>query len=121
MDMYMKNSFAKINNGSRGILFKELKRQYRIEPYLQYNIARDLTTAFSKIRLCSHKLYIERGSLVVQKVDYHKRVCTLCTINDIQDEYHVIMMCSNYKVLGKKISEMLQVQATQHGEVFFHN
>ena len=29
-----------------------------MEPYLQCNIIRDLTTAFTKVRLCSHKLYI---------------------------------------------------------------
>ena len=114
MDMYIQNRFAEINNSSRCRLFKNLKKHYRMEPYLQCNIARvySLLTAFTKIRLCSHKLYIERGRWIVPKVEYHKRMCTLCTINDIQDENHIIMMCSNYKVLRKRISEMLLLQTT---------
>ena len=36
----------------------------------------------------------------------------LLLINDIQDENHIIMVCSNYKVLRKRISEMLLLQAT---------
>ena len=42
-------------------LYKELKDNHEMEPYLQRNINRALIITFTKLLLSSHKLLVERG------------------------------------------------------------
>ena len=73
-----------------------------IEPYLRRNISYTLRITFTKMRLSSHKLLVERGRWVKPKINYCDRLCTLCHKHDIQDEYHALMICSRYESLRKK-------------------
>ena len=81
---------------------KELKENHDIEPYLRRNISCTLRITFTKMRLSSRKLLVERGRWVKPKINYCDRLCTLCHKHDIQDEYHALMICSRYESLRKK-------------------
>ena len=50
-----------------------------------------LRSAFTKLRLSSHRFMVERGRWMKPKVQYIDRKCTLCNDNDIQDEYHIVL------------------------------
>ena len=50
------------------------------------------------MRLSSHRLFIERGRW--KSIPRADRKCTLC--NEIEDEYHVMLICPRYTVLRKK-------------------
>ena len=73
-----------------------------MEWYLQENFNCELRQCLSKNKLCSHKLFIERGSWMKPIIELNDRICTLCNAKDIEDEYHVLMICSNNKTLCMK-------------------
>ena len=62
----------------------------------------NLRTAFTKFRLSSHKLLVERGRWKSLKLDYELRKCTLCDSGDIEDEYHVTLICEQFVDIRKK-------------------
>ena len=101
-DMYMQQCFSDMSSGSRCRLYRHIKEDFQLEPYLRKNYNRDLRQCLTKIRLSSHKLYIERGRWQKPKVEYCDRLCTLCEQRDIEDEYHVLMTCPHYKSLRLK-------------------
>ena len=49
----------------------------------------------SKLRLSSHQLLIETGRH--KNVERKNRKRTLCNLNEIEDEFHFILVCPFYK------------------------
>ena len=66
------------------------------------NIRRDVRVCFTKLRLSSHKCLVERARWLKVKVPYTQRTCTLCNSNDIEDEYHVTLVCEYFRDSRKK-------------------
>ena len=48
----------------------------------------------AKLRLSSHKLNIEIGRH--SKIDRQDRKCIRCNLNDIEDEFHSVLVCPDY-------------------------
>ena len=63
------------------------------------NIRRGVRVCFTKLRLSSHKFLVERARWL--KVSYTQRTCTLCNSNDIEDEYHVTLVCEYFRDVRK--------------------
>ena len=80
-------------------MYKEIKQVHKPERYLIININTNLRTAFTKFRLSSHKLLVERGRWKSLKL----RKCTLCDSGDIEDEYHVTLICEQFFDIRKNI------------------
>ena len=54
--------------------------------------------ALCRMRLSSHRLFVERGRWKsIPRVDTKFTLC-----NEIEDEYHVMLICPRYTVLRKK-------------------
>ena len=53
----------------------------------------------AKLRLSSHQLNIETGRR--RNISRSDRKCTLCNSNDIEDEYHFVLICPIYYDLRK--------------------
>ena len=100
--MYMQQCLGNINASSRCRLYRNLKEDFELAPYLRKNKNKDLRQCLTKIRLSSHKFFIERGRWLKPKVEYCDRLCTLCEKRDIEDEYHIILTCPHYKSLRVK-------------------
>ena len=45
---------------------------------------------------------MERGRWKSLKLDYELRKCTLCDSGDIEDEYHVTLICEQFVDIRKK-------------------
>ena len=60
------------------------------------------TSYYTKLRLSSHKLLVERGRWMKPKLQYEMRKCTLCDSEDIEDECHVTLVCQQFKDLKTK-------------------
>ena len=58
---------------------------------------RKFRNAFSKLRLSSHQLAIETGRHT--GIERQNRKCTLCTKDDIEDEFHFVLICPLYRSL----------------------
>ena len=48
------------------------------------------------MRISAHKLPVESGRYT--KTPYEDRVCTLCQSNEIGDEFHYLLSCSNQNI-----------------------
>ena len=59
-------------------------------------------SAVSKLCLGNHSLYIETGRHTVPKTPEHLRTCTLCQLNNIENETHVLFSCTLYNALCSK-------------------
>ena len=61
------------------------------------NIRHDLRMYYTKFRLSSHKFLVERARWRKDKIPYHERTCSLCNVHDVQDEYHIALICECFK------------------------
>ena len=95
-DNFIQHCFADIIASTRCHTYKDIKSIHDIEPYLQSDIHSSLRSAFTKLRLSSHRFMVERGRWIKPKVQYIDRKCTLCNGNDIQDECHIVLKCAYY-------------------------
>ena len=93
--MYIQDGFNYIQSSIRNYVHKP-------EAYLTVNINNKVCTSFTKFRLSSHKLLVERRCWTVSQLDYKLRKCTLCNSGDIEDEYHVTLVCEQFADAGKK-------------------
>ena len=59
--MYMQHCLSEINSSSSCRLYKELKQVFTPESYLLVRMDKKLGTSYTKFRLSSHKLLVERG------------------------------------------------------------
>ena len=57
---------------------------------------------YTKFRLSSYKFLIERARWHKTVIPYHERTCTLCNQHDIQDEYHVTLICKYFNDIREK-------------------
>ena len=101
-DNFIQHCFADIEASTRCCTYKDIKSIHDIEPYLQRDIHSSIRSAFTKLRLSSHRFMVERGRWMKPKVQYNDRKCTLCNDNDIQDEYHIVLKCAYYNEVRRK-------------------
>ena len=73
---------------------KKLNKYISLKKYLTININKKDRTSFTKFRLNSHKILVERGRWATSKLDYELelRKYTLCNSGNIEDEYHVTLV-----------------------------
>ena len=100
--MYIQDGFKDIQSSSRCRMYKEIKQVHKPEAYLTININKKVRTSFTKFRLSSHKLLVERGHWTISKLDYKLRKCTSCNSDDIEDKYHVTLVCEQFTDARKK-------------------
>ena len=53
-------------------------------------------------KACINQTPVERGRWMKPKLQYEMRKCTLCDSEDIEDEYHVTLVCQQFKNLRTK-------------------
>ena len=56
----------------------------------------NLRVNYTKLRLSSHKFLVERARWRKVKIPYAQRTCTLCSSDDIEDKYHIVLICKNF-------------------------
>ena len=77
-------------------LYSKIKKVYRTEPYLLSNLSYEEKKAVAKCRISAHCFPIEFDRR--RNVDRQNRLCKLCNMNLIGDEYHYIIKCNNSEI-----------------------
>ena len=75
---------------------------------------KNLRTSYTKFRLSSHKLLVERGRWMKHKLQYEMRKCTLCDSENIEDEYHVTLECQQLKDLRTNYKKKVLLLETKY-------
>ena len=99
-DMYISNWRSDLEASTSLLLFKELKINFEISDYLLCLRNVKNRIVLSRLRLSSHKLAIEKGRHL--NVERNQRKCIYCDLNEIEDEFHFILMCPKYVDLRNK-------------------
>ena len=96
IDSFWQTNNCEIESLSINRLYRHLQPQH--VSYLS-NLQNDFVrVALTKLRLGSHNLFVERGRW--NNTNYLERKCLLC--NDIEDEYHFVIICTRYLDLRVK-------------------
>ena len=77
-------------------MYRELKRDFYYEPYLDMVGERTHQVALTRLRLSNHRLRIEMGRYTRPKTVRAQRVCILCNSGEVEDETHVLLQCTLY-------------------------
>ena len=78
------------------------KSEYKYEPYL--DIIKDPKKRFmyTKFRISAHDLNIEKQRYVKPRIPPSKRLCEMCNLKKVEDEFHVLFHCTKYTELRLK-------------------
>ena len=98
-DMYYQRWHAEINNSSRLRLYSMYKYQFEFASYLDLITEPKYRYTLSRFRLSCHNLAIESGRFDnTRKID---RLCSFCSMNVIENEYHFLLCCPFYSELRR--------------------
>lgn len=78
------------------------KKSFNYENYVA-TFNRSLRAPFTKLRISSHSLMIENGRHFQPKIEPQNRLCKLCNLNAVEDEFHFMMICPYYADLRSKL------------------
>ena len=76
--------------------YNTFKHVIKFEPYLDFMENTSLTKIYSRFRLSSHDLKIERGSYDAKSTPPDEGLHSLCNLNEVEDEFHFLMICPRY-------------------------
>lgn len=107
IDQYIQHWYSKGSQSSKAIAYFCFKREFTLEKYFIL-LPRKLYTQFYRIRTGNHKLPVETGRW--DGTELQERTCSLCTLNDIGDEFHYIITCPYFQVDRRKYLKPYYIQ-----------
>lgn len=89
-----------VKYGNKLRSYRTYKNTFQREEYLKLN-SKQLRGEFARLRLSAHDLQIERGRYVKgdKRKEPEERLCTCCTLDECENEYHFAMICPLYNDL----------------------
>jgi hypothetical protein len=93
-DQYEQLWHEQINNSSKCIIYRMYKTEFKFEKYL-VNSTFKLRQIYTKFRCRSSRIPIESG--ICSGIQRQDRLCSLCAINEVGDEFHYIFICPFFK------------------------
>ena len=76
--------------------YKLFKTSYCLEPYLNLNLPKKTYSNIARFRTSSHNLKIETGRHNRPKTPVEDRKCEKCDTNEIEDEFHCLLICAKH-------------------------
>ena len=82
-------------------ILKKVKKHFECEKYLLEISNFKHGQAAIKLRISAHKLTVETGRYCrYNNTPYNDRICKLCNLNEVGDERHFLMSCTNIKFIN---------------------
>ena len=85
---------SSISKSPRLDFYSSIKKDFEEETYLNLPSFRD-RRAIAKLRCSNHCLEIEKGRH--SRTERELRICKLCTLNCVEDEWHFLFECPSYE------------------------
>ena len=83
------------DNNKLNVLF-DIKKVFGISKYLTYVSNHKYRKAFTMFRISAHSFPVEVGRY--RSVDRNNRICAICNCNEIGDEFHYFMKCTDINI-----------------------
>ena len=100
LDTYIQKWYSDINNSNRLQSYCVYKHDLKLEGYLTDITENKYKTALARFRTSSHNLFIETGRY--DNTPRQEKICKSCNMKQIEDEYHFLLVCPNYRELRMK-------------------
>jgi hypothetical protein len=110
IDEFWQGLRGDINSSQVLILYKTIKENFEMEPYLNFLSSKILRTSLTKLRISAHNLRIQTGRYGRERIDRDQRICQLCNLNEIEDEYHFMFICPLYSELRRTFLKQYYVR-----------
>ena len=78
---------------------------YSVEDYVSMNIDKYTRSLIAQFRFGILPLQLEIGRYRGIPID--ERLCMFCTNNEIEDEFHLIMICASYVVFRNELFQKI--------------
>ncbi len=101
-DQYKQEWLQEITDSSKLLLYTSIKYEHNFESYLQKITCDRWRVALTRLRCSAHALEIEVGRHR-QNVPREERLCRLCSMGAVEDEYHFSLVCPALRHLRVKI------------------
>ena len=101
-DQYLQKWFSELRTMSKLSTYNSFKSGFAIEKYLSCNINEKYRIALTRLRCSSHSLEIEIGRYHYNRTDRQNRLCKLCNMNMVENEYHFVLVCPAYNDLRRQ-------------------
>ena len=101
-DQTIQNWAAKLNSedSTKFLFYKEYGSKFGLKNYFSI-LPQDLWIPMCKFRTTNHKLPVEVYSWSYFNKERKERICNLCNLEDIGDEYHYVLKCPIFDDLRK--------------------
>ena len=95
--MYIQDFQSSIQKSNKALFYRHLIDQLQPSLYLTCIRIVEDRQVLIYLRTRNHQLMVETGKCVKPRsLPYAKRVCILCQRNDLEDEYHLVIICPVY-------------------------
>jgi hypothetical protein len=92
------NHINRCGEGNKLRTYATFKKTFNLENYLLTINCKEKRSSYTKLRISSHNLMIERGRhMRPKKLEVQERICRHCDTGQIEDEMHFMMRCPLYK------------------------
>ena len=98
-DQYLQSWRSELRESGVCVNYRLFKENFCLENYLvklPYSLSQNLL----KFRVCNHRLPIQSGR--IHNIPSCERICTLCTSNEIGDEFHYLFICQNDNIRNSR-------------------
>ena len=99
-DNYLQSWFSEIEAFSKLQTYKVFKNEFGMEKYLLCVKNDKHRISLSRLRCSSHRLAIEEGRY--RNIERSNRICKFCNMNQVETEYHFLLVCPFYNSLREK-------------------
>ena len=100
-DHFYQTLYTDINNSNRLITYARYKQhEFNCVNYLDFTANNKCKVAFTRFRLSSHDLQIDRGRY--ENIARAERIFKCCNMSKIENKYHFLLVCPLYAELKRK-------------------
>ena len=96
-------------NSTKFDFFYKYKKNYKLEEYLD-SVPRHIRLFTTWLRTSSHNLPVETMRYIKPKPDREDRKFKICTLNEVGDEHHYLLQCSNPAILSIRTDFFIDIR-----------
>ena len=105
-DRLFNDAESRSAHGKKLRTYRKFKNAHKLEPYLSKISNPQVRRELTKFRISAHKLMIEVGRH--GNINLDERICTVCPMQEIEDELHSLLRCSHYATERLSLNEKLK-------------
>ena len=101
VDCFQQEWFSKIDSSSVLTVYRGIKTSFAKEEYLDA-LPLNVRGYICKFRISAHSLNVQTGRFAKKRIPRNEQLCKLCNMEEVEDEYHFVLICPKYMPLRKK-------------------